>query len=75
MDIFSEPFLLARPLLSAIRASEPVVLLIDEIDRVEVEAEALMLEVLSRLPGDDPGARIDRGDAPPGGLPDLERHP
>ncbi len=46
-DIFSEPFLLARPLLSAIRATEPVVLLIDEIDRVEVEAEALMLEVLS----------------------------
>ena len=46
-DIFSEPFLLPRPLLSAIRASEPVVLLIDEIDRVEVEAEALMLEVLS----------------------------
>ncbi|MGZ8527308.1 MAG: AAA family ATPase [Candidatus Limnocylindrales bacterium] len=47
MDIFSEPFLLARPLLSAIRATDPVVLLIDEIDRVEVEAEALMLEVLS----------------------------
>jgi MoxR-like ATPase len=46
-DIFSEAFLLARPLLSAIRADEPVVLLIDEIDRVEVEAEALMLEVLS----------------------------
>jgi MoxR-like ATPase len=46
-DIFSEAFLLPRPLLSAIRADEPVVLLIDEIDRVEVEAEALMLEVLS----------------------------
>jgi MoxR-like ATPase len=46
-DIFSEAFLLARPLLAAIRANEPVVLLIDEIDRVEVEAEALMLEVLS----------------------------
>ena len=46
-DIFSELFLLARPLLAAIRATEPVVLLIDEIDRVEVEAEALMLEVLS----------------------------
>jgi MoxR-like ATPase len=46
-DIFSEAFLLTRPLLSAIRADEPVVLLIDEIDRVEVEAEALMLEVLS----------------------------
>jgi MoxR-like ATPase len=46
-DIFSEPFLLPRPLLAAIRADEAVVLLIDEIDRVEVEAEALMLEILS----------------------------
>jgi MoxR-like ATPase len=46
-DIFSEAFLLPRPLLAAIRADEPVVLLIDEIDRVEVEAEALMLEVLA----------------------------
>jgi MoxR-like ATPase len=46
-DIFSEPFLLTRPLLEAIRASDPVVLLIDEIDRVEVETEALLLEVLS----------------------------
>jgi MoxR-like ATPase len=46
-DIFSEAFLLDRPLLAAIRSAEPVVLLIDEIDRVEVEAEALMLEVLS----------------------------
>ncbi len=46
-DIFSEPFLLTRPLLQAIRATEPVVLLIDEVDRVEVETEALLLEVLS----------------------------
>jgi MoxR-like ATPase len=46
-DIFSEDFLLSRPLLEAIRATEPVVLLIDEIDRVEVETEALLLEVLS----------------------------
>jgi len=46
-SIFSEPFLLTRPLLEAIRAEEPVVLLIDEIDRVEVETEALLLEVLS----------------------------
>ncbi len=46
-DIFSESFLLARPLLSAIQANEPVVLLVDEIDRLEVEAEALMLEVLA----------------------------
>jgi MoxR-like ATPase len=46
-DIFSEDFLLARPLLEAIRSTEPVVLLIDEIDRVEMETEALLLEVLS----------------------------
>ncbi len=46
-DIFSEAFLLTRPLLEAIRSPEPVVLLIDEVDRVEVETEALLLEVLS----------------------------
>src|SRR6266542_1549866 len=46
-DIFSEDFLLTRPLLEAIRAHDPVVLLIDEVDRVEVETEALLLEILS----------------------------
>src|SRR5689334_22505443 len=46
-DIFAEPFLLTRPLLEAIRADEPVVLLIDEVDRDEIETEALLLEVLS----------------------------
>ncbi|MDQ3737902.1 MAG: MoxR family ATPase [Actinomycetota bacterium] len=46
-DIFSEEFLLTRPLLEAIRATDPVVLLIDEVDRVEVETEALLLEILS----------------------------
>ena len=46
-DIFSEEFLLTRPLLEAIRSEEPVVLLIDEVDRVEVETEALLLEILS----------------------------
>lgn len=46
-DIFSEPFLMSRPLLEAIRSPGPVVLLIDEVDRVEVETEALLLEVLS----------------------------
>jgi MoxR-like ATPase len=46
-DIFSDEFLLTRPLLEAIRAPEPVVLLIDEVDRVEVETEALLLEILS----------------------------
>jgi MoxR-like ATPase len=45
-DIFSESFLLERPLLSAIRSRDPVVLLIDEVDRVEVETEALLLEIL-----------------------------
>ncbi len=46
-DIFSDEFLLTRPLLEAIRADDPVVLLIDEVDRVEVETEALLLEILS----------------------------
>ncbi len=45
-DIFSESFLLERPLLQAIRSPEPVVLLIDEVDRIEVETEALLLEIL-----------------------------
>jgi MoxR-like ATPase len=46
-DIFSEEFLLTRPLLEAIRSTDPVVLLIDEVDRVELETEALLLEILS----------------------------
>ncbi len=46
-DIFSSEFLLSRPLLEAIRATDPVVLLIDEVDRLEIETEALLLEILS----------------------------
>jgi MoxR-like ATPase len=46
-DLFGESFLLSRPLLEAIRAQDPVVLLIDEVDRLDVETEALLLEVLS----------------------------
>jgi MoxR-like ATPase len=46
-DIFGEEFMLARPLLTAITAEEPVVLLIDEIDKTDQEFEALLLEVLS----------------------------
>ena len=46
-DIFGPEFLLTRPLLEAITAEDPVVLLIDEVDRVEVETEALLLEILS----------------------------
>jgi MoxR-like ATPase len=46
-DIFTEEFLLTRPLLTAIRRSDPTVLLVDEIDKTDVEVEALLLEVLS----------------------------
>jgi MoxR-like ATPase len=48
-DIFSEEFLLTRPLLEAIATSEPVVLLIDEIDKTDQEFEAMLLEVLSEF--------------------------
>ena len=46
-DIFTDEFLLTRPLLTAIRRSEPTVLLIDEVDKTDVEVEGLLLEVLS----------------------------
>ena len=46
-EIFTEEFLLTRPLLSAIRREEPTVLLIDEVDKTDVEVEGLLLEVLS----------------------------
>jgi MoxR-like ATPase len=46
-DIFGRDFLLARPLLSAISATAPVVLLIDEIDKTDQEFEAMLLELLS----------------------------
>jgi MoxR-like ATPase len=46
-DIFSEEFLLSRPLLTAIRRTEPTVLLIDETDKADIEIEGLLLEVLS----------------------------
>lgn len=46
-DVFSEEFLLTRPLLTAIRRTEPTVLLIDETDKADVEIEGLLLEVLS----------------------------
>ncbi|MFC9254894.1 AAA family ATPase [Amycolatopsis thailandensis] len=45
-DIFGEEFLLARPLLTAIKGDEPTVLLIDETDKADVEIEGLLLEVL-----------------------------
>jgi MoxR-like ATPase len=46
-DIFGEEFLLPRPLMTAIASPEPVVLLIDEIDKTDQEFEAMLLELLS----------------------------
>ncbi|HEY7152295.1 MAG TPA: MoxR family ATPase, partial [Solirubrobacterales bacterium] len=48
-EIFSEEFLLTRPLLQAIASEQPVVLLIDEIDKTDQEFEAMLLEVLSEF--------------------------
>src|SRR6201992_3981532 len=49
-DIFCEEFLLPRPLMTAIASAEPVVLLIDEIDKTDQEFEAMLLELLSDFP-------------------------
>jgi MoxR-like ATPase len=46
-DIFTDEFLLTRPLLTAIRRDQPTVLLVDEVDKTDVEVEGLLLEVLS----------------------------
>src|SRR4051812_6101743 len=45
-DIFTDEFLLTRPLLTAIRRQEPTVLLVDEVDKTDVEVEGLLLEIL-----------------------------
>jgi len=46
-DIFGEEFLLSRPLMDAITSEQPIVLLIDEIDKTDQEFEAMLLELLS----------------------------
>lgn len=46
-DVYSEDYLLVRPLLDALRAADDVVLLVDEVDRLSVEAEALLLEFMA----------------------------
>ena len=74
-DIFTDEFLLTRPLLTAIRRSEPTVLLIDEADKTDIEVEALLLEVLGRVPGDDPRDRHDRRDPQAVRGADLQRQP
>ena len=48
-DMFGEEYLLERPLLKSIRSEEPVVLLIDEIDKSDAEFEAFLLELLSEM--------------------------
>jgi MoxR-like ATPase len=64
-DIFSEEFLLERPVLQALRSPDPVVLLIDEVDKLDVEAEALLLEVLSDWQVTIPEMGTVRGTAAP----------
>ncbi len=48
-SLFSDSYLLERPLLRSIRAEEPVVLLIDEIDKADEEFEAFLLELLAEM--------------------------
>ena len=48
-DLFSDEYLLERPLLKSIRSEKPVVLLIDEIDKADEEFEAFLLELLSEM--------------------------
>jgi hypothetical protein len=59
-DIFGEEFLLERPLMTAIASPEPVVLLIDEIDKTDQEFEALLLEVLSTSRSRSPSSAASR---------------
>src|SRR5205823_9569242 len=61
----NEDFLLPRPLLAAIRSTDPVLLLIDEVDRVEIETEALLLEVLSDWQVSIPELGTIRAASPP----------
>ena len=76
-DIFAERYLIKRPLLQALEpdvAGAPV-LLIDELDRADEAFEAYLLEILSRLPGDDPRTRHREGAAAADRHHHLEPHP
>ena len=73
--IYDDRFLLARPMLEAIRSPEPTVLLVDEVDRVDAETEALFLEVLAEHQVTDPGVRPDHRPPDPARLPDVQRDP
>jgi MoxR-like ATPase len=64
-DVFGESYLIERPLLAAIRAPDPVVLLIDEVDRLDVDTEALLLEVLAEFQVSIPELGTVRGEQRP----------
>ena len=72
-DIFGEEFLLTRPLLQAISSEEPVVLLIDEIDKTDQEFEAMLLEILSDFQVSIPELGASRR-APAGRAADEQQH-
>ncbi len=72
---FSERFLAPRPLLEAVRSEEPVVLLIDEIDRADEALEAVLLETAWRVPGLGARDRHVHGQARAVRDPDVEQHP
>jgi MoxR-like ATPase len=63
--LYSEQFLLRRPLLDALQATEPVVLLIDEIDRADDEFEAFLLELLSDFQVSIPELGTVKAERPP----------
>ena len=58
-DLFGEDYLLERPLLKSIRSAEPVVLLIDEIDKADAEFEAFLAGAAVEMQGDDSRIRHD----------------
>ncbi len=74
-DIFTDEFLLTRPLLTAIRREDPTVLLIDEADKTDVEVEALLLEVLSEFQVTIPELGTVRAIRRPFVVDHLERDP
>ena len=72
--IFSEQYLLERPLLAAIRREKPPVLLIDEVDRADEEFEAFLLELLSDFQVSIPELGTVKATLDPARRADLERH-
>jgi MoxR-like ATPase len=64
-SFFSEAFLIARPLLAALKSDAPVVLLIDEVDRADPEFEAFLLEILSEMQVTIPELGTVRAKHPP----------